>query len=231
MIESLPSLGDIAAVALPMIVAITFHEAAHGFVAYRLGDPTAYEQGRVTFNPVKHIDLFGTIVLPLLLYISTKFIFGWARPVPVDPSRLGQPRRDMVLVAAAGPGINLALAVLSGFLLAVLATRDDGTSFVEKSLLISIYVNVVLAVFNLIPLPPLDGGRIAVGLLPGPIAWRLQRVEPYGIWLVLGVIVLVPLVSAQFGERVDPFGAVFNPIVRGGTEAIIEFTGAGRAMR
>jgi Zn-dependent protease len=230
MIESLPSLGDIAAIALPVIVAITLHEAAHGFVAYRFGDTTAYEQGRVTLNPIKHVDPFGTIILPIVLYITTKFMIGWAKPVPVDPSRLGRPRRDMVLVAAAGPAMNIALALLSGVLLAVFGTRDDETSFVEKTLAISIYVNVLLAVFNLIPLPPLDGGRIAVGLLPAPLAWKLQRLEPWGIWIVLFVIVLVPWLSGYAGARIDPFGSVFYPVVRAIMEAIVAVTGAGRVV-
>jgi Zn-dependent protease len=215
--EGLPSLAEILAIALPAIVAITFHEAAHGFVAWRCGDPTAYEQGRVTFNPVRHIDLFGTIILPLLMFITAKVMFGWAKPVPIDPRRMRSPRRDMVLVAAAGPAINFALAFLSALALSLYGTDTNGrgADFVQRALVYSLWINVILAVFNLIPLPPLDGGRIAVGLLPGPLAFPLARLEPYGMWILIGVLFVLPMLTQQLGQEINPFRAVVVPIADG----------------
>ncbi len=217
------------AVAIPAIIAITLHEAAHGFVAWRLGDPTAYRLGRVTFNPIKHVDLMGTIIIPLVMYVSAGFLFGWAKPVPVNPSLLNQPRRDMVLVAAAGPGINLALALISGFLLSVygLPARGGDVDIIHRILSISIYVNVILAVFNLIPLPPLDGGRIAVGLLPGSLAYPLQRLEPWGFWILIGVLFILPLAARQLGQEFNPFATVIGPIV----DWVIEVVGSVTGLR
>src|SRR5581483_11407834 len=177
---SLPSIESLVIVAAVAIIAITFHEAAHGYVAWKLGDPTAYQQGRVSFNPIRHIDPFGTVVLPLILFIASGWILGWAKPVPVNPSRLNVPRRDMIFVAAAGPGINLALALVSAALLSATGGISAEPEFLRKLLSFSIYFNVLIGVFNLIPIPPLDGGRIAVGLLPGSLAFSLQRLEPYG---------------------------------------------------
>ena len=165
------SIASVLAIAIPGIVAITLHEAAHGYVAWRLGDDTAYRMGRVTFNPLKHIDAFGTILLPALMLWTSGFIFGWAKPVPVNFARLRRPRRDMVLVAAAGPGINIALAWVSGVLIHVAGLLPaDLADWLRLALYWSIFWNAILAVFNMIPLPPLDGGRVAVGLLPEPLA-------------------------------------------------------------
>jgi Zn-dependent protease len=206
------------------IIAITFHEAAHGYVAYRLGDPTAKQQGRVSFNPLRHIDPFGTVVLPLVLFIASGWILGWAKPVPVNPSRLNSPRRDMVLVAAAGPGINLALALLSGAILSAIGGRAAEPEFLRDLLSFSISFNILIAVFNLIPIPPLDGGRIAVGVLPGSLAFPLARLEPYGMWIVIGILLIVPLVTYQLGSEINPFNMFIRPIlnfIRGGIEDLV----------
>lgn len=182
--------------AIPAVLAITFHEAAHGFVAWRLGDDTAYVRGRVTFNPLRHIDPFGTIVLPILLLFSGGFLFGWAKPVPVNFGRLHRPRRDMVLVAAAGPATNLLLALVSGYLIHVAVLFPAVLSgWAVTNLENSILINVVLAVFNMLPLPPLDGGRVAVGLLPRPLAQPLARLERWGLFIVIGLLFILPMLS------------------------------------
>jgi Zn-dependent protease len=176
--------------ALPVIFAITLHEAAHGYAAQRLGDNTAAMLGRVTLNPIPHIDLLGTIVLPLLLYFSTSgaFLFGYAKPVPVRFDRLRHPKRDMVWVALAGPGSNLVQALLWGVLLYVLAGLGITEPFFSKMCQGGVLVNVVMFAFNLFPLPPLDGGRILVGLLPWRQAVLFSRVEPWGFFIVMALV-------------------------------------------
>ena len=213
--ESLTTISGIFVLAIPIIIAITLHEAAHGWVAWKLGDDTAYKQGRVTFNPIKHVDAFGTILLPAVLLLSkAPFIFGWAKPVPVNFSHLRHPRRDMVLVAAAGPGINIVLAIASAAILhfaGLLGASPTGAF--AMGLKISIFINVILAVFNMLPLPPLDGGRVAVGLLPEALARPLARLERWGLLILILVLFVLPLAAAQFGISFTPFRSVILPVV------------------
>jgi Zn-dependent protease len=200
-----PLLYTISVWALPAIIAITFHEAAHGFVARLLGDDTAWRLGRVTFNPLKHIDPVGTILLPgLLLFLRSPFLFGYAKPVPINFRALHNPRRDMVLVAAAGPGMNILLALIAaiGFYL-VGYLPDTATQWFAENLKNALIINVILAVFNLLPLPPLDGGRIAVGLLPKVLASPLARLEPYGMMILIGVLFILPMIGAQLGINLN----------------------------
>lgn len=188
----------ITVMALPVIFAITLHEAAHGFVAHRLGDDTAYRMGRVTFNPIKHIDLVGTIIFPLILVFASggRFIFGYAKPVPVRFDRLNHPRRDMVWVALAGPATNIVLAFISALLLGVAAFIPAYfRGWTETNLVNSVQFNVIIAVFNMIPLPPLDGGRVAVGLLPDFLAIPLARTERYGMMILLTLLFLLPVLG------------------------------------
>lgn len=183
--------------ALPVVLAVTMHEAAHGWTAARLGDTTARDMGRVTLNPLPHIDPFGTVILPLLCIISPMaFVFGYARPVPVNVARLGAPRRDMMLVAVAGPAANVLLCVVSALLLGLVPLVPDVMAvWMANTLQCSIILNAVLAVFNMLPVPPLDGGRIVTGLLPPALAVRYARLGRYGILLILAVLVLPSLVG------------------------------------
>lgn len=207
----------VSALAVPVVIAITFHEAAHGFVAWRLGDDTARRLGRVTFNPLKHIDPFGTVLLPALLLLSgARFLFGYAKPVPVRFDRLRHPRRDMVLVAAAGPVTNLLLALASALLVHVAARLPSGPqNWALTALSASIYLNVLLAVFNMLPLPPLDGGRVAVGLLPKRLALPLARLERWGIVILIAGLFFLPFIGRQFGMELNPFGWLIDvPVSR-----------------
>ncbi|WP_298139895.1 site-2 protease family protein [Acidiferrobacter sp.] len=174
--------------ALPVLFAITLHEVAHGWVAKQLGDPTAQRLGRLSLNPIKHIDPVGTILIPgILILLQTGFIFGWAKPVPITWSNLRNPRRDMALVALAGPGANLLMAILWA-LIARSAPYWPSTWLARPLFymgMAGITINIVLMVLNLLPLPPLDGSRVVAGLLPGRLAWGYSRIEPYGLWILL----------------------------------------------
>ncbi|MDX8390853.1 MAG: site-2 protease family protein [Mariprofundaceae bacterium] len=181
--------------AMPVLLAIVLHEVAHGWVADRLGDPTARWMGRLTLNPIKHIDPLGTVVIPIaLLVVGSPFLFGYAKPVPIDYRKLRNPKRDMVWVALAGPAVNLILALLSSILLALVVSMPMALIAIAEPLAkmaqASILINLVLCIFNLLPLPPLDGGRVAVGLLPGALSWQLSRLEPYGFIIIVGLLLL-----------------------------------------
>ena len=214
---------------LPVLLAITLHEAAHGFVAHHFGDDTAWQLGRVSLNPLRHIDPFGTLFLPALLLLThAPFLFGYAKPVPVKFAQLRNPRRDMIWVAAAGPVMNLALATAAALLLHTVDFLPVGIAqWVLRNLVNAISINVILAVFNLIPLPPLDGGRVAVGLLPDVLAAPLARLAPYGMWIVIGAFFLLPIFAAQVGIDVNLFNQVITRPAGAIISTILRLTGTG----
>jgi Zn-dependent protease len=205
----------IALYAVPVVFAITLHEAAHGYIARIFGDHTAYMLGRVTLNPIKHIDPVGTVIVPLALLLLSKlaggggFLFGWAKPVPVNFGNLRHPKRDMLWVAAAGPAANLLMALAWAILLRFAAS--DGIDLMAS---VGVRINVLLMVLNLLPIPPLDGGRIAVSLLPNPLAASFARIEPYGF-----MVVIILLASGMLNRLMDPFIV----LVEHGLQALVGF--------
>ncbi|MES9959785.1 MAG: site-2 protease family protein [Sedimenticola sp.] len=201
--NDLTIMQQIAVMVLPMLFAITAHEAAHGWAAKKLGDSTASMLGRVTFNPLKHIDPIGTILVPLLMYFLSGFLFGWAKPVPVDWRNLGNPRRDMALVALAGPVANLLMAIFWALMLKISVTLGSSLSWLALPLYymgtIGIIINSILMVLNLLPVLPLDGGRILTSVLPPRLAMSYAKLEPWGLVIVIGL-----LVSGLLGIILNP---------------------------
>ena len=209
---------QIVVAAIPVILAITLHEAAHGYAALALGDDTAKRMGRLSINPLRHVDRVGTLLLPGLLVLGQLltigrgvFLFGWAKPVPVSAWRFANPRRGMMLVAAAGPAVNFLLAWLAALLIhGETLLPDTAGDIADTMLQMFILANLVLGLFNLLPIPPLDGGRIVVGLLPERLAEAWARLERAGIFIVLLLVFLLPRLLAEFGIRFDPVGNALN---------------------
>jgi Zn-dependent protease len=221
------SLYDLSVWVIPLVIAITFHEAAHGFVAHRLGDNTAWQLGRVSFNPLRHIDPFGTVLLPaMLLFAHSPFLFGYAKPVPVNFRNLDNPRLDMVWVALAGPVTNILLAVAAAAAVHALPFVPATTAqWLADNLRNAILINAILAVFNMMPIPPLDGGRVAVGLLPRHLALRLARLEPFGMLILIGLLILLPLLGSQFGLNLGVISAILRTLTGYVIKAVLFLTG------
>lgn len=207
-------LFDVSVWALPVLLAVTLHEAAHAWAASRCGDDTGRLLGRVSLDPRRHIDPFGTILLPgILLLMNAPFLFGYARPVPVNPLRLRNPRRDMMLVAAAGPASNLLQAVIALVLLKILFAFD-ATGWGTATLSRAVALNVALAVFNLLPVPPLDGAHIAIGLLPRDLSRSMRTLMPHGMVILIGLVVVLPTIGHQLGLDFDILGQLMRGITQ-----------------
>ena len=213
--------------AIPAMIAITFHEASHGYVAHLLGDDTAWRLGRVSFNPLVHIDPFGTIVLPLmLLMLRSPFLFGYAKPVPVNFRALRHPRLGTILVAVAGPGMNLLLATIAALAFHIVGyVPAPVAQWLAANLKNALLLNIILAIFNLLPIPPLDGGRILVGILPGALARIVSRAEPYGMLILIGLIFVLPLLGAQLGFNLDPISRIITTSTNAVLGIILWLTG------
>ena len=214
-------LYEISVWAIPALIAITFHEASHGYVAHLLGDDTAWLQGRVSFNPFVHIDPFGTVLLPgMLLLLHAPFLFGYAKPVPVNFRVLRRPRLDTILVAAAGPGMNLLLAAIAALGFHIVGyVPAPGAQWLAANLKNALLLNVVLAIFNLLPIPPLDGGRILLGVLPGVLVRPLSRAEPYGLLILIGVLFVLPMLG------LDPISRLLMTSTNAVVGIILRLTG------
>lgn len=217
---------QIAVWLVPLVIAIVFHEVAHGLVARRLGDPTAEERGRLSFNPIRHVDPVGTIVLPMILAISHAPVFGWAKPVPVNYARLRHPRRDMVLVALAGPGMNLLLAIAGGAILMATISlsggAEDGVArFIADSSYVFVLLNVFLAVFNLLPVPPFDGGHVVEGLLPPNLAREFRKIGRFSLLVLVVLLLVLPRLSPS----ADVVGRFVSPLAKSIAAAILGIFG------
>ena len=212
------ALVQISIFALPVLFAITLHEAAHGYVARHFGDLTAHQAGRISLNPLRHIDPVGTVVVPLIMFLTAGFLFGWAKPVPVDFARLRRPKQDMLWVAIAGPGANLFMAILWILIAKVTLQSASGSvaAWFHAMAQAGITINVVLMLLNLLPLPPLDGGRVAVSLLPQPYSYRFSKIEPYGMFILIGLLLL---------EFNTPGGLILFPMVQFSVELLRTLSG------